>query len=132
MKLKITWTIFAGASDINTVDEFPIACSSSNYIFEEIDKKILQEYRIWIKNHFQMKESLFYTKETKLINRNSDTNDYDFLLLVLKKKESDNKIVYLIQDETDSCELYTTKYFNFLEPNDIIRVRNIKSVEGIR
>jgi hypothetical protein len=52
--------------------------------------------------------------------------------MVLKKKETDNLIMYLVQDESDSCELHTEKYFNFLEINDIIRIRNIKSIDGKR
>ena len=130
--MKCSWTIFAGASDIYKTEEFPIACSAKNYIFEEIDKKNLEEFRHWIKIHFRQKDSLTYSKETKLMNRNSDTNDYDFLVMVLKKKETDNLIMYLVQDESDSCELHAEKYFNFLETNDIIRVRNIKSIEGKR
>jgi len=31
-----------------------------------------------------------------------------------------------IQDETDGCELHTYKYYNFIQDNDIIRVRSFK------
>ena len=50
--------------------------------------------------------------------------------MVLDKKEVDYRILYFVQDETDSCELHTSKYFNFLEANDVVRVRNLKSIDG--
>ena len=70
-KMKSSWTIFAGASDIYRTEELPIACSAKNYIFEEIDKINLEEFRHWIKIHFRQKDSLTYGKETKLVSRNS-------------------------------------------------------------
>ena len=69
-KFKTTWMIIlAGASNIKTTDEIPIACSSANYIFDEIKKKTLSEYRLWLKNYIRQKDSLIYYRETKLVNK---------------------------------------------------------------
>lgn len=43
-----------------------------------------------------------------------------------------DRILYFVQDETDSCELHALVYFNFLEPNDIVRVRNLRAIDGNR
>ena len=75
---------------------------------------------------------MIYIKETKLIDRNNDSIDYDLLLQVVFKKEYEDKIIYYVQDETDSCELHAYKYFNFLEIKDVLRVRNIRITEGNR
>lgn len=131
-KFKTNWVIFSGASDINSTDECPIACSSPEYIFEEFDKKFLSEYRLWLKKYIRERDSLIYSRETKLVNRNQDTSDYDVLVTVLDKKEMGDRILYFVQDETDSCELHALVYFNFLEPNDIIRVRNLRAIDGNR
>jgi len=36
-----------------------------------------------------------------------------------------------VQDETDGCELHAFKYFNFVEVNDVIRLRSFKVADGI-
>ncbi len=46
--------------------------------------------------------------------------------MVLDKKEMGDRILYFVQDETDSCELHALFYFNFLEVNDVVRVRNLR------
>ena len=38
----------------------------------------------------------------------------------------DNHLILFIQDETDGCELHTYKYYNFIQENDVIRVRSYK------
>ena len=72
----------------------------------------------------------FY-KESKLIER-VDTKEYDFLLQIVDKKITDDKIIYYVQDETDGCELHTFKYFDFFEINEIIRVRSVRLLDPIR
>lgn len=131
-KFKTNWLVFSGSSYSDKKEDSPIACSITNYNFDDADLKILSEYRAWLKNYFRQKESLIFPKEIKLMNRNSDSSDYDILLMVVNKKQVDGRVLYLVQDETDSCELHTTKYFNFLDQNDIIRVRNIRLVDGNR
>ena len=72
-----------------------------------------------------------YYRESKLVDR-IDTKEYDFVLQIVDKKEIDDKIIYYVQDETDGCELHTFKYFDFLEINEIIRVRSVKLLDPIR
>jgi hypothetical protein len=68
-----------------------------------------------------------YGKEFKLASRNQATpGDNDVLVQVVYKTELDDKVVYFIQDETDGCELHAYKYFNFVEVNDVIRLRAFK------
>jgi hypothetical protein len=68
---------------------------------------------------------LFYEKEGKLIDRFSNT-DGDVLLQIVHKTEKDDKVVFFVQDETDGCELHAYKYYNFLQPNDVVRLRSYK------
>lgn len=130
-KLKASWCIFTGASDINNKEHTPIACSSSNYTFEAVDRQKIDNLRAWIKLYFKEKKSLFFGKEAKLIDRMNPKNtfgstDNDVLLQIIFKTELDDKIVYFVQDETDGCELHALKYFNFIEVNDVIRLRSYK------
>jgi hypothetical protein len=127
MKIKSSWCIFQGASDLNTKDYNPIACSSNNYTFEVHDKQKIDALRSWIKIYFNSKNSLVYGKEFKLNHRNhSSPGDNDVLVQVVYKTELDDKVVYFIQDETDGCELHAYKYFNFVDVNDVIRLRSFK------
>lgn len=87
--------------------------------------------REWIRNYFLKKSSLSYFKESKLIDR-IDTKEYDFLLQIVDKKETNDKIIYYVQDETDGCELHTYKYFDFFDINEIIRVRSVKLFDPSR
>ncbi len=122
---KQCWVIFQGASDLNSKEYNPIACSSNSYTFEAQDKQKIDNFRSWIKIHFNTKGSIVYDREFKLINRNQ-SGDNDVLVQVVYKTELDDKVVYFIQDETDGCELHTFKYFNFVDVNDIIRLRSFK------
>jgi hypothetical protein len=126
-RIKSSWCIFQGASDLNSKDYNPIACSSSNYTFETQDKVRIDNLRSWIKIHFNSKNSLFYGKEFKLGNRTlSSPGDNDVLVQVVYKTELDDKVVYFVQDDTDGCELHAYKYFNFVDVNDVIRLRSFK------
>jgi hypothetical protein len=126
-KIRSSWCIFAGASDLNAKDHLPIACSSTNYTFEPQDRHRIDNLRSWIRIHFNTKNSLFYGKEFKLLNRSLSTpGDNDVLVQIVQKKEFDDQVVFFVQDETDGCELHSFKYFNFLEINDIIRIRSFK------
>ena len=64
--------------------------------------------------------------QIKLENRNSEGDDKDLMVHVVKKIEADNHLILFIQDETDGCELHTYKYYNFIQENDIIRIRSFK------
>ena len=69
---------------------------------------------------------MIYPYQIKLDSRLTDGNDKDLLVHVVKKVELDDQLVLFIQDETDGCELHTYKYYNFIQENDIIRVRAFK------
>jgi hypothetical protein len=81
--------------------------------------------------HFKEKKSLFYEKEAKLRDRlnNISLVDNDVLLQVVYKQDFDDKVVYFVHDDTDGCELHAFKYFNFIEVNDVIRLRSFKVIE---
>jgi len=87
---------------------------------------------MWLRRYLRERDSLIFSRETKLLYRNQDPSDYDVFIMVLDKKEMSDRILYFVQDETDSCELHALSYFNFLEPNDIIRVRNLRAIDGNR
>jgi hypothetical protein len=83
-----------------------------------------------VRIHFKEKKSLFYEKEAKLRDRlNTSSNDNDVLLQVAHKVELDDKVVYFVQDDSDGCELHAFKYFNFIEVNDVIRLRSFKVID---
>lgn len=129
-KINSSWCIFSGASDFNTKDYTPLACSSNNYTFEAFDRQRIDFLRSWIKIHFKERNSLFYGYESKLANRHSlNTFDNDVTVQVIYKTELEDKVVYFVQDETDGCELHTFKYFNFLDVNDVIRIRSFKTYD---
>ena len=46
------------------------------------------------------------------------------------KIELDDKYIYYVQDDTDICELQTNKYFDFIQINDIIRIRSYRCNEN--
>lgn len=127
IKIKSSWCIFSGASDLATKTHVPIACSSATYTLETQDKQKIDQLRSWIKIYFSQPNSLSYGKESKLINRTQSTpGDNDVLVQIVYKTELDDKIVYFVQDDTDGCELHAYKYFNFIDVNDVIRLRSFK------
>jgi hypothetical protein len=82
--------------------------------------------RSFIKIHFKEKKSLVYERETKLRDRLTFTEDSDVSLHIVHKTEMDDMVILSVQDESDGCELHAFKYFNFLEVNDVIRLRSFK------
>lgn len=131
MKYKSSWVIFSGQSDPESNDYNPIACSSPNYTFENHDKDYLQACRQWVSLYFRQLNSLIFKKEIKLKDRVYG-QDCDILVKIIEKQLLADKIVFYILDETDGCELHAYKYFNFLEVNDVIRVRSSKLFESNR
>ena len=55
---------------------------------------------------------------------NTKSSEIDSIALVVHKEILDDKIVLYVQDEHDGCELHTYKYFDFVNVNDVIRLRN--------
>lgn len=104
----------------------PYLCSHKNFTFENQDRVIIDNMRNWIKTYFLKPNSLFYGRDSKLIDRTTVGSDNDALIQIVHKQILEDKIVFFIQDETDGCELHTFKYFNFIEVNDVIRLRSFK------
>lgn len=119
-QFKGSWCIFRDSN------EQPIQCSHQTYTIETQDRQIIDSTKSWIKNYFAIEKSLFYGQQQKLIDRVQQGSDYDLLVHIVKKVQLDDQLVLFIQDETDGCELHTFKYFNFLNENDIIRIRSYK------
>ena len=125
-QVKSAWCIFSGASDVLSREMNPYLCSHQNFTFELQDRKMIDDLRNWIRNYFDKEKSLFYEREYKLDQRLLNGSDNDALVQVVHKVELDDQIVYFVQDETDGCELHTFKYFNFIEINDVLRLRSYK------
>ena len=104
----------------------PYLCSHQHFTFESQDKQNISLMRNWIRNYFNKENSLNYSYESKLISRVNLGSDNDVLVQIVHKVELNDQIVFFIQDETDGCELHTYKYFNFIEVNDVVRIRAFK------
>ena len=110
----------------NTSTNDPYSCSNKKYSVETQDKLNLDGLKKWAKTYMGIDKSLKYPMQIKFVNRNSEGSDKDLMAHVVKKVEADNHLILFIQDETDGCELHTYKYYNFIQENDIIRVRSFK------
>ena len=121
-QVKGSWCLYHSNSNTNE----PYACSNKKYSVETQDKPNIEGLKNWVKNYLGIDKSLKYPMQIKLINRIQEGNDKDLLVHVVKKVEAENHLILFIQDETDGCELHTYKYYNFIQENDIIRVRSFK------
>jgi len=88
--------------------------------------KNIESMRNLVTSYFPLAKSLVYANQNTLANRVKEGSDRDLLVHVVKKVELDDQLVFFIQDETDGCELHTYKYFDFINENDVIRVRSYK------
>ena len=125
-KMKGSWCLFSASN--NNVE--PYACSNKKYTIEEQDKQNVETYKMWSKNYFGKNKSLIYSYQIKLAERNEEGNDKDLLAQVVKKVELGDQLVLFIQDDTDGCELHTYKYYNFIQENEIIRIRAYKTFDN--
>ena len=121
-EIKGSWCIYS----INNNSNDPYLCSNKKFIVESQDKQIIENNKNWVKNYLSKDKALIYPYQIKLDSRLNDGNNNDLLVHVVKKVELDDQLVLFIQDETDGCELHTYKYYNFIQENDIIRVRGYK------
>ena len=121
-KIKGSWCLYSSKTNSNE----PYSCSNKKFTVETQDKEIIEKTKDWVKKYLNIDKSLKYPLQVNLINRINDGNDNDLLVHVVKKIELDDQIVLFIQDATDGCELHTYKYYNFIQENDIIRVRSYK------
>ena len=124
--MKGSWCLFSASN--NNVE--PYACSNKKYTIEEQDKQNVETYKTWSKNYFGKNKSLIYSYQIKLAERNEEGNDKDLLAQVVKKVELGDQLVLFIQDDTDGCELHTYKYYNFIQENEIIRIRAYKTFDN--
>ena len=114
---KSYWSIYR-----NNIYE-PLMCSKHDFSFEFYESSIISylfEYYLFISN------KLKYPKKINLIDRNEKGSDNDALVMIVNKTELDDQLVFDIQDETDGCQLHTYKYFNFINNNDVVRLRSFK------
>ena len=121
-KMKGSWCLYS--TNYNSDD--PYSCSNKKFVVEVQDKQIIDNYKSWVKKYLIIDKSLNYPLQVNMINRINDGNDNDLLVHVVKKVELDDQIIFFIQDATDGCELHTYKYYNFIQENDIIRIRSYK------
>ncbi len=101
----------------------PLMCSKHDFSFDFNESSIISylfEYYLFISN------KLKYPKKINLIDRNEKGSDNDALVMIVNKTELDDQLVFDIQDDTDGCQLHTYKYFNFIEVNDVVRIRAFK------
>jgi len=124
------WCIFSGLipQDSNTNLYVPILSSKKYYSMESKDEIIIKELRNFIKKNLSIPKSICFPMETaldkRIINKENDTT-----VKVNYKIELDDKYIYYVQDDTDICELQTNKYFDFIQVNDIIRIRSYRFTE---
>jgi hypothetical protein len=121
-KTKGSWCLYS----INNNSNEPYLCSNKKYTVEPQDKQIIENNKNWVKNYLNKDKALVYPYQVSLDSRINDGNDNDLLVHVVKKVELDDQLVLFIQDDTDGCELHTYKYYNFIQENDIIRIRAYK------
>ena len=107
-----------------------MGCSSKTYTFEQIDADNLNVLRCWIRTYFAKERSLFYDKESKLDSRLENLEiEKDLLVHVVQKVVTEEGVVLFIQDDTDACEVHTFKYFDYINPGDIVRIRSFKAYD---
>ena len=125
-KTRGSWCLYS----LNNNTTEPYACSNKKYTVESQDKEIIESNKSWLKTYLNKDKALVYPYQIKLESRLNGGNDSDLLVHVVKKVELDDQVVLFIQDETDGCELHTYKYYNFIQENDVIRVRAYKLFDG--
>ena len=123
-KIISGWCLFSGHPDSENKISTPLMCSHSNCIVDAQDVDILQGIRKWLGQNFQIKNSLVYPNDVKLESKKKGGQLNDSVVQIIHKYEHNNKIVYIVQDETERCEMHSLKYFNFFEVNDIVRLTN--------
>ena len=125
-KFKGSWCLYS----LNNNSNDPYSCSNKKYTVESQDKQNIETYKNWSKTYLSKDKALVYPYQIKLESRLNGGNDNDLLVHVVKKVELNDELVLFIQDDTDGCELHTYKYYNFIQENDIIRVRAYKTFDN--
>ena len=124
------WCIFSGLTpqESNSNSIIPILSSKKYYSLDLKDETIIKELREFIKTKLSLPKSISFPMETALDKRITNKEN-DTTVQVNYKTESDDKFIYYVQDDTDICELQTNKYFDFIQVNDIIRIRSYRFTE---
>lgn len=123
-KIVSSWCLFSGKPDNDIKISTPLLCSHSSCFIDGQELEILNGIRKWLFSNFQLKNSLVYPNDVKLKDKKNDNQLNDTVVQIVSKFEYPDSIVYLIQDETERCAIYSFKYFNFFEVSDIIRITN--------
>ena len=88
-----------------------------NVRLDNTDKQKIDYLRKWSFTHFKEKSSIMFAKETKLINRSKQRQNIDLLVKITSINETNNGVVFYVQDETDKCSIIAPKYFIDNEKN---------------
>ncbi len=126
---RASWIIFSGVNDKDKSFN-PIACSSRQYTFEELDIHYLTSLRNWAKKYVKEKDSLNYNNSLTLKERNSTSNDSkDLFAHVSQKMKNGDNISLFVQDQTDACELIVPSAYSYVNAGDVVRVRSFKTYQ---
>ena len=115
-----SWTLFEG---IETEEIKILQSSKLNFDFPDYAREILKKIKSWLVPYIQIKNSLIYPDDIKLNIKREHTYN-NSIAQIINKYDNSNMIIYLVQDETERCQIKVFKYFNFFEVGDVIRISN--------
>ena len=116
-----SWILFEG---IENEDIKILQTSKINFDFPEYDREILKNIKSWLISYIQIKKSFFYPDDIKLNNKRGNSYNNSIVQIINKYDNYSDMIIYLVQDETEKCQIKVNKYFNFFEIGDVIRISN--------
>ena len=116
---KASWYIYDSSNLIMSSSPDVIAIENESDIISNLNNYFSY---ILYENYI----NAFSDNNVSLFERLSNTksSEIDSIVLVIHKEILDDKIVLYVQDENDGCELHTYKYYDFINVNDVIRLRN--------
>lgn len=121
-KLVSSWAIFSGQPFNGSDPNAPNMASDPNMKITPKEIEILGHMRFWSNLILQLKNSLNYPNDIKLSSRKENESNSSIVQVADKIDSQEEKVYYIIQDETERCELSTVKDFNFLKVGDVIRL----------
>ena len=116
-----SWILFEG---IETEEIKILQTSKINFDFPEYDREILKKIKSWLVPYIQIRNSLIYPDDIKLNNKRGNSYNNSIAQIINKYDNYNDMIIYLVQDETERCQIKVLKYFNFFEVGDVIRISN--------
>ena len=125
-KISSHWSVFCGYNKLSNDNLYaPFQSSVKNISINEEDCLIVKSMQKWIQYDLKLTNSLIFQDDIKLNNINIELeNCLNSMVQIEDKIEYNDKVVYVIQDDTKRCILNTSKYFNFFEKGNIIRIIN--------